>query len=329
MSSKLPYFRWHPKDFDTDQNVRLMSMCEVGLYVLCLNHAWVNGALPDDVVKIAKIVGQPLKQVKRSWGAVSKCFTRRDDGTLVNPRQEEERSWAGDRRDKAKSAVELRDLKGAVLLPEMNGADEGEREEKGDPTQAYDSDSVSDSFVNNNTELTTKPSTRTRGPEVDFDTFLGWWSWHRRFKKPPSQFRERARVRWESIHITEEELKAAMDGYSDSEWARSQSFPMLGFLKDPHSWIAAEAKERWHSRLVTFRELYQSTRASEIDSDWDEAMPFCGSLTDADWDRADSHVVTVDGAFQKSPKNYFRLREFERKPRPAPRSRAELLLENA
>jgi hypothetical protein len=41
-----------------------------------------------------------------------------------------------------------------------------------------------------------------------------------------------------AIKITECELKAAMDGYAGSDWGKSQNFPLLGFLKDPHSWIA-------------------------------------------------------------------------------------------
>jgi len=91
MSSKLPYFRWHPKDFDTDENVRLMSMCEKGLYVICLNHAWVNGSIPNDVAKIAKIAHEPVRIVKKCWPAVAKCFIENARGELVNPRLEEER----------------------------------------------------------------------------------------------------------------------------------------------------------------------------------------------------------------------------------------------
>lgn len=151
MSTKLPYFRWHPKDFDTDENVRLMTMCEVGLYVLCLNHAWVNGSLPDDLRKIAKIVGQPLAQVRKSWPAVSKCFEKTPDGVFINPRLERERTWARDKQQQSKDANKIRHSSRVV-----SG---GEEKAKDGLPRAYDSESDSGSSV---LETTTTEKTTSR-----------------------------------------------------------------------------------------------------------------------------------------------------------------------
>jgi uncharacterized protein YdaU (DUF1376 family) len=220
VSSKLPYFRWHPKDFDTDENVRLMSMCEVGLYVLCLNHAWVNGSLPDDLRKIAKIVGQPFPQVKKSWPAVSKCFMKNEDGTLTNSRLEEERKLA----------------KNKGLSYSGNSKKRWDEPCNGIP-RGSDSESVSDSSSDSLTTNSENASTRTRGDLVDFSTFMHRWRQHRGFKKPQKHLCERAEQRWQSIEIDENELAAALDGYFDSEWAKKENYPILGFVKDPHSWI--------------------------------------------------------------------------------------------
>lgn len=265
MSSKLPYFRWHPKDFDTDQNVRLMSMCEVGLYVMCLNHCWVNGSLPNDLRKIAKIVGQPLAQVKKSWPAVSKCFIENSDSQLINEKQEKERKWAQERRDKSKDAVDLRDNKKATAAPKKEDFSGGEELEKDDHPYAYDSECVS---VSSETQTTNqeKTSTRARGEKLDFETFMHRWNRHRGFKKPNKPIRERAEPKWNAVEMDEQELSAALDGYFDSDWGKSQSYPMLGFLKNPHSWISDPVEAAEES-------IFAVPEDRDFPAEWNELVP--------------------------------------------------------
>ena len=145
MSSRLPYYRMYPKDFDADERVRLMTMCELGLYIRCLNHAWINKSLPNDITKIAKIVGEPIKNVKRSWPAVSRCFVENESGALINERLEKERKWAIERSLNSKNAVEIRDSKKS---PERI-LSIGEGLEKGDHPRAgarAESESESESY---------------------------------------------------------------------------------------------------------------------------------------------------------------------------------------
>lgn len=227
--SKLPYFRWHPKDFDTDENVRLMSMCEVGLYVLCLNHAWINGSLPDDLKKIAKIVGQPLSQVKKSWNSVSKCFTKNSDGALVNARLEKEREWSNERSLRAKDSVDLR--------WSNKSSPEGEDSEK--DVLPYAGAGASESDSGSSSVSFSGSSSRVR---VDFDDFMRQWSRHRGFKRPNKNLRDRAALRWQRIEIDQQKLDSAMDGFFESDWGKRENYPVLGFLKDPHSWIADEVE---------------------------------------------------------------------------------------
>jgi uncharacterized protein YdaU (DUF1376 family) len=81
----------YPKDFDTDENVRMLDLTETGLFVLCLNHAWINDGLPADPEDIARALKIP--NLSKIWPRVSKCFYP-DGDRLRNKRQEEERSVA-------------------------------------------------------------------------------------------------------------------------------------------------------------------------------------------------------------------------------------------
>lgn len=86
--------------------------------------------------------------------------------------------------------------------------------------------------------LVTEDLTEERREYIDFQMFLRMWCRHRGFKKPNKSARERAESRWTSVRISEPELTVALDGYFDSDWGKNESFPILGFLKDPHSWIS-------------------------------------------------------------------------------------------
>ena len=104
---KLPYFRWYPADFDVDENVKLMNLEEIGLFALCLNHAWINGSLPADTEKIRRSMKISKTQFDRAWKSVSHCFEE-TDGRLTNRRQEVERSLALDKSKKAADAARTR-----------------------------------------------------------------------------------------------------------------------------------------------------------------------------------------------------------------------------
>jgi hypothetical protein len=92
---KLPYFEWYPADCDTDENVRGMDDRELGFYLRCLNHAWVNGSIPGDVRELARVLGRSIAYVRSVWGRVSRCFVVSEDADrLVSRRQEEQRQRA-------------------------------------------------------------------------------------------------------------------------------------------------------------------------------------------------------------------------------------------
>lgn len=229
MSSRLPYYRMFPKDFDSDENVRLMTMCELGLYIRCLNHAWVNGSLPNDVTKIAKIVGEPLKNVKKSWPAVAKCFTENEKGTLENKRLENERKWATEKSAKAKQSAELRHSQEPVVAGVSEDANallrararaESESESESSPVFSVDG-GVGET-------------------PCDTLTFLRKFKARRGFKNPHKPDREYAERRLTELKLTESQVDEILDGYEASDWGRKNGFPIRGVLKNPLSWIAPE-----------------------------------------------------------------------------------------
>jgi uncharacterized protein YdaU (DUF1376 family) len=110
MAKKLPYFKWYPGDAETDENFKSMDDAEIGFYMRCLNHAWLNGGLPADPGDRARALRSPRKYCDSQWGRVGRCFEldMEDGERLVNRRQEEERSKAETKSQRATNSVRTR-----------------------------------------------------------------------------------------------------------------------------------------------------------------------------------------------------------------------------
>jgi len=114
--AKPPAFQWYPKDAETDENVRMMDDAEFGFYVRCLNHAWINDGLPEEVENIARVLQRPEKVVRKYWTIVGKCF-HSVNGRLRNPRLEEQRRQADEYRAEKSRAANARWGKSADAKP--------------------------------------------------------------------------------------------------------------------------------------------------------------------------------------------------------------------
>ncbi len=90
---KPQWFKFYPADFLLDNRVSRMSLAEVGLYWVCLCHAWIHGGIPGDEKALARLLRVPPKELRRHWPGVSGCFheSEPDSSVLVNPRLERER----------------------------------------------------------------------------------------------------------------------------------------------------------------------------------------------------------------------------------------------
>lgn len=105
---RLPYFPFYPQDFLGDGKVRLMSPAEVGIYIRLLCHEWLEGPLPDDLTRLARIAGATHAEIEEAWPAVRECFTEDEEGRLVQTRLEEEREKVLAKREQARRAARAR-----------------------------------------------------------------------------------------------------------------------------------------------------------------------------------------------------------------------------
>lgn len=89
----VPAFQFYPKDFLSDGKQAAMSLAEVGAYIRLLSICWLEHSIPDDVVRVARMVGVTPAQMRRIWPAVRSCFKSHPDDAsrLIHSRLERER----------------------------------------------------------------------------------------------------------------------------------------------------------------------------------------------------------------------------------------------
>ena len=85
-----PAFQWYPADFLADQNVALMGLPARGAYISLLSHCWLQGSLPADTKKLARLCGVTERQFKVVWPEVEHCFVASEE-TLRHKRLDAER----------------------------------------------------------------------------------------------------------------------------------------------------------------------------------------------------------------------------------------------
>jgi uncharacterized protein YdaU (DUF1376 family) len=91
--SHLPYFNFYPADFLASENVSTMTLEEIGAYTLLLCHSWLNGSIPSDTAKMARLCRVTPEKMATLWESLRHCYSVAN-GTadrLINPRQEEDR----------------------------------------------------------------------------------------------------------------------------------------------------------------------------------------------------------------------------------------------
>jgi uncharacterized protein YdaU (DUF1376 family) len=89
--TKAPAFQFYPKDFLTDENVRVMSLQERGAYITLICLCWTEGSLPADTERLARLCGVPATFFRKLWPALAVCFREAESGRLVHPRLEREK----------------------------------------------------------------------------------------------------------------------------------------------------------------------------------------------------------------------------------------------
>jgi uncharacterized protein YdaU (DUF1376 family) len=103
-----PAFQFYPNDFLGSTKVQQMSATEVGAYVLLLCACWLDGSIPSDTARLARIARMKEAQFARVWSHLLKeCFAERGD-RFINTRLESERKKQTDYRKKQKDRADKR-----------------------------------------------------------------------------------------------------------------------------------------------------------------------------------------------------------------------------
>jgi uncharacterized protein YdaU (DUF1376 family) len=88
VNQKSPAYQWYPKDYDSDEAVKLMTYEQEGIYRRLLDHQALHGSIPAVPAQIAMLVPKvPLKRFLSLWAGIAGKFSD-VDGRLVNKKLE-------------------------------------------------------------------------------------------------------------------------------------------------------------------------------------------------------------------------------------------------
>ena len=102
MVAKDPAYPMYAQDFDMD--TADWGIDEIGIYIRLLNYEWINGYIPSDPSRIAKIARISVKKLLKSWEIISPKFSQKCDDKLQNRRMEEERKKRSEYLEKQRSS---------------------------------------------------------------------------------------------------------------------------------------------------------------------------------------------------------------------------------
>ena len=104
---KSPAFQFYPGDFLADRNVAAMTMEERGVYVTLLCFQWIDGPLPSDTNRLARMVHIAPEAFARLWESLTPCFDVVTGTTIANGRLERERGFQAEGRSKRLEASRI------------------------------------------------------------------------------------------------------------------------------------------------------------------------------------------------------------------------------
>ena len=101
--SKSPAFQFYPKDYQSDEAVRLMSHEERGIYLDLLCAEWLEKSIPSDPRLLARLVGITPRKMAKAWEIIRSKFAPHPSGNgrLIHPRLEDERAKQSEWREKS------------------------------------------------------------------------------------------------------------------------------------------------------------------------------------------------------------------------------------
>ncbi len=96
--------------FSTDEEACQWTNQEEGAFHRLMRSAWINGGIPDDMFKIAKICREPVKVMAKLWPAFESKWPidPMQPDRRVNPKQESEREFKQEKSGKAAESAAKR-----------------------------------------------------------------------------------------------------------------------------------------------------------------------------------------------------------------------------
>ncbi|MCG8381822.1 MAG: DUF1376 domain-containing protein [Gammaproteobacteria bacterium] len=148
--NKDPAFPFYASDVLSDMKVMLMSNQEFGCYMKLLCHCWIEGAIPNDSKKIAKLCGEHSSAMtelwQEMWDTIKECFKTHpdDESLLVSPRLEKERQKRKDFKKERSEAGKLGAESRWGKKKAKNGSANGNNNSSaiGEPSLSHDDASI-------------------------------------------------------------------------------------------------------------------------------------------------------------------------------------------
>lgn len=101
--TKAPAFQFYAADFLSDGAVMEMTYEERGVYITLLATAWLEGGIPADQGRLARVLRMSAEKLTELWPAIEPCWSKRGV-RLVNSRMERERQRLKEYRERASEA---------------------------------------------------------------------------------------------------------------------------------------------------------------------------------------------------------------------------------
>jgi uncharacterized protein YdaU (DUF1376 family) len=158
-----------------------MSMQERGVYITLICQCWIEGAIPADIARLARLCGLPLTTFRKIWPSLAGCFrpSRRDAEQLVHPRLERERvkqaEWRAEQSERGKSGAAARWRKHGAAMPtpsRKNGVAMISPMASAMPNHASLSLSASSSSSSDCSQQRQPPNARSKRPIYQSDRFV-------------------------------------------------------------------------------------------------------------------------------------------------------------
>lgn len=87
---KAPAYLWYPKDYESDEAVKLMTYEQEGIYKRLLDHQALHGSIPENPAQIALLVPKvTARRFLGLWPLIAQKFVPIGDGRLQNRKLEQ------------------------------------------------------------------------------------------------------------------------------------------------------------------------------------------------------------------------------------------------